>query len=159
MRKICVVIAASFAGVAGAAQAWAAKPAATEAFGKGVQIYACKATGADYAWTLKAPAASLSDAKGRLIGRHFAGPSWQASDGSMVVGEPLNVSPSPNAGAIAWIVLHAKSHAGAGVMSNVDYVVRTRTEGGVAPAGGCDAAHANTEIRIPYSAIYLFFRH
>jgi hypothetical protein len=42
-------------------------------------------------------------------------------------------------------------------MSNIAYVVRTRTEGGVAPATGCDASHANTEIRVPYSAVYLFF--
>lgn len=161
MRKIGVATAVIFAGVAGVvhAQASAAKPPAMEAFGKGVQIYACQAKGADYAWTLKAPEASLTDAKGTLIGKHFAGPSWQASDGSTVVGEPLNVSPSPDAGAIPWIVLHAKSHAGGGLMSNVDYVVRTRTEGGVAPTGGCDAGHANAEVRVAYSAIYLFFRH
>jgi hypothetical protein len=115
------------------------KSPAVEAFGKGVQIYTCKAAGTDYAWTLKAPEATLSDVKGKLIGKHFAGPTWQASDGSTVVGEPLNVSPSPNAGAIPWIVLHAKSHEGDGVMATVDYVVRTRTEGGVAPSTGCNA--------------------
>jgi hypothetical protein len=147
-----------------AAGAWAqaqtapAKAPAIEAFGKGVQIYTCKATGGAYAWALKAPDASLSDAAGHVIGKHFAGPSWQATDGSTVVGEPINVSPSPHAGAIAWIVLHATSHAGDGVMANVQYIVRTRTEGGVAPADGCDAHHAGTEVRVPYNAVYLFFR-
>ena len=141
------------------AQTSAAKPPAVEAFGKGVQVYACTSVSTGYAWTLKAPEASLRDAKGHLIGKHFAGPTWQAIDGSAVVGNPLNVSPSPDAGAIPWIVLQAKSHAGMGLMSNVDYVVRTRTEGGTAPAGGCDAGHAGAEVRIPYSAVYLFFRH
>ena len=42
-------------------------------------------------------------------------------------------------------------------MSKVAYVVRTRTEGGVAPATGCDASHADAEVRVPYSAVYLFF--
>lgn len=160
MRKILMgsaVVLTAFAGLA-AAQSPPAKSPAIEAFGKGVQIYSCKASNGGYAWSLKAPDASLQDAKGNVIGKHFAGPSWQATDGSTVVGEPLNVSPSPNAGAIAWIVLHAKSHSGDGAMANVQYIVRTRTEGGVAPASGCDASHAGAEVRVPYSAIYLFFR-
>ena len=161
MRKKWVSAATVIASAVSMAhgQAIPVKSPAVEAFGKGVQIYTCKAAGTDYAWTLKAPEATLSDVKGKLIGKHFAGPTWQASDGSTVVGEPLNVSPSPNAGAIPWIVLHAKSHEGDGVMATVDYVVRTRTEGGVAPSTGCNAGHIDAEVRVPYSAIYLFFRH
>ena len=152
----CVLATIACAGAA-AAQDAPTKPPAIEAFGKGLQIYACKPASAAYAWTLKAPEASLSDAKGNVVGKHFAGPSWQASDGSTVVGEALNASPSPDAGAIPWLVLHAKSHTGSGTMANVAYVVRTRTEGGVAPATGCDASHVNAEVRVPYSAVYLFF--
>ena len=142
------------------AQAPVTKPAAIEAFAKGVQIYTCNAANGSYAWTLKAPDARLSDAKGHAIAKHFAGPSWQAEDGSVVVGELVQASPSPSpdAGAIPWLVLHAKSHTGAGQMANVQYIVRTRTEGGVAPATGCDAGHAGAEVRVPYSAVYLFFR-
>jgi hypothetical protein len=55
-------------------------------------------------------------------------------------------------------VLQAKSHSDDGVMANVQYIVRTRTEGGVAPASGCDAGHVGAEVRVPYSAVYLFFR-
>lgn len=162
MRKkwmVCVVAVAG--GLAGLARADGefAKQAAIEAFGKGVQIYTCTASNGTYAWTLKAPAATLQDARGKVIGKHFGGPTWQASDGSSVVGEPINVSPSPDPGAIAWLVLRARSHAGAGAMANVEYIVRTRTEGGMAPASGCDASHAKAEIRVSYSAIYLFFRH
>jgi hypothetical protein len=153
----CVLASMGSIGMAGAQDA-PAKPAAIEAFGKGVQIYTCKAAAAGtFAWTLKAPEASLSDAKGNVIGKHFAGPSWQASDGSTVVGEALNASPSPDAGAIPWLVVRAKSHAGDGAMSKVAYVVRTRTEGGAAPATGCDAGHADAEVRVPYSAVYIFF--
>jgi hypothetical protein len=75
-----------------------------------------------------------------------------------VVGEPLNASPSPDAGAIPWLVLHAKSHAGSGAMATVQYIVRERTEGGMAPTSGCDAGHAGSEVRVPYSAVYLFFQ-
>lgn len=152
----CLLASMGSMGIANA-QVAPAKPPAIEAFGKGVQIYTCKPAASAYAWTLKAPEATLSDTKGNVIGKHFGGPSWQATDGSTVVGEALNASPSPDAAAIPWIVLHAKSHAGNGVMADVAYVVRTRTEGGVAPATGCDASHANAELRVPYSAVYLFF--
>jgi hypothetical protein len=160
MRKSVPCFAMLLAVLTGAvhAQGAPAKSPAIEAFGKGVQIYTCKAANGAYAWSLKAPDASLLDAKGQVIGKHFAGPSWQANDGSTVVGEPLNVSPSPDAGAVAWLVLHAKSHSGNGVMASVQYIVRTRTEGGVAPSAGCDASHAGTEVRVPYSAVYVFFR-
>ncbi len=154
--KCCAVVTAMLAGYVHAQGA--PKAAAFEAFGKGVQIYACKASGGTYAWVLKAPDATLADARGKAIGKHFAGPSWQASDGSTVVGEPLNVSPSPDAGAVPWLVLHAKSHAGNGAMATVQYIVRERTEGGMAPASACDAGHAGSEVRVPYSAVYLFFR-
>jgi hypothetical protein len=151
-----LVLAAFAAGTH--AQGQVAKLHAIEAFGKGVQIYSCKAANGSYVWTFKAPDATLSDAYGRVIARHFAGPTWRAEDGSLVVGEPIGVSPSPDAGAVAWIVMRAKSHTGQGVMASVQYIVRTRTRGGVAPATGCDASHTGIETRVPYSAVYLFFR-
>jgi len=125
--------------------------------GKGVQIYACQAAGAGFAWTLKGPEAILLDPSGAQVGRHFAGPSWQASDGSTIVGEPLVASPSSTAGSVAWLVLHVKSSSGAGLFANIAYVSRTATSGGAAPATGCDQAHILTEARIPYTATYTFF--
>lgn len=146
-----------FAGFAHA-QGPVAKTSGIEAFGKGVQIYTCLGARGNYAWTLKAPDATLSDAQGRMLGQHFAGPSWKANDGSVVVGEPVEASPSPDSGAIPWLVLRAKSHTGSGVMANVQYIVRMRTEGGKAPANGCDAGHVGTEFRVPYTAVYVFYR-
>lgn len=134
-------------------------PQASEAFASGVQIYTCSSRADAYAWQLKAPDATLKDAKGNVVGKHFAGPTWQASDGSSVTGEVMNTSASPDAGAIPWLVLRAKAHDGAGTMAKVDVIVRTRTEGGVAPRTGCDAGHVGSEVRIPYRGVYLFFRH
>lgn len=125
--------------------------------GKGVQIYVCQPTASGFGWTLKGPEAVLTDSGGKVVGRHFAGPSWQAKDGSTVVGEALVASPSPATGSAAWLVLHAKSHAGAGVFADVAYIARTMTDGGAAPSAGCDAAHATVEVREPYSATYSFF--
>ena len=54
---------------------------------RGVQIYECRARkDGGFEWAFVAPDAELFDTKTRPIGRHGAGPFWQASDGSRVVG-------------------------------------------------------------------------
>jgi hypothetical protein len=58
-----------------------------QARGVGDQVYTCKAVEDKYLWTLKAPDAKLFDGDRHLVGRHFAGPTWEAGDGSMVVGK------------------------------------------------------------------------
>lgn len=141
----------------GAPCAWSAGGSAIVLLGKGVQIYGCTRAEAGYAWTLKAPDAVLSDADGHSIGHHFAGPSWQAEDGSTVTGELLATSQAPQAGAIPWLVLRARTHAGDGLFAGVSYIVRSATQGGTAPATGCDPAHADAEARVGYSATYTFF--
>ncbi len=125
--------------------------------GKGVQIYTCSKAPQSFAWRLKAPDARLFDASGALAGHHFAGPTWQAVDGSTVVGSIVASSPAPQAGSIPWLVLAVKSHAGAGRFANIAYVVRSQTEGGAAPLSGCDATHAGIETRVAYQATYIFF--
>jgi len=141
------------------AEGSAAKPPAIELAAEGVQIYTCKLTDTVAGWVLKAPDATLRDAQGQAVVHHFGGPTWQWTDGSSVVGEPVSASPSPQAGSIPWLVLHAKSHTGSGALANVDYIVRAHTEGGAAPATGCDSSHVGAEIRVPYKATYLFFSH
>jgi len=137
--------------------AHAATPAVIVLLGKGVQVYGCTPGGAGYAWKLKAPDAVLTNAVGDKVGHHFAGPTWQADDGSLVLGEPVVTSRSPDTGAIPWLVVRAKGHGGQGLFSGVSYVVRSDTEGGAAPATGCDAGHSGAEARVGYSATYTFF--
>ena len=130
---------------------------AFQALGEGAQVYACQAAGGTFAWKLVGPDAVLTGADGQKLGRHFAGPSWQAPDGSTIVGEAVGSSPSPREGAVAWLVLRARSTAGPGLFSSVIFVTRTQTQGGVAPASGCDAGHVGQQARAPYSATYTFF--
>jgi Protein of unknown function (DUF3455) len=124
---------------------------------KGDQIYSCKADGAQAGWTLKAPEARLFDKDGKTFGKHFAGPSWEASDGSLVVGKAAANVASPDADSIPWLLVKVVSHAGDGVLTRVTSIQRINTKGGKAPASGCDAGHAGQEVRVPYSADYLFF--
>jgi hypothetical protein len=139
-----------------AGNAFAADPSMQLA-ATGDQVYVCSASGAQFAWTLKAPDATLSDG-GKVVGKHYAGPTWEAQDGSKVVGEAIANSPSPLPNTIPWLVLKAKSRTGAGAMADVAYIVRTNTDGGIAPTTGCDATHVNDEKRVHYTATYLFFR-
>ncbi|HWZ26904.1 MAG TPA: DUF3455 domain-containing protein [Verrucomicrobiae bacterium] len=127
------------------------------AHAKGDQIYSCKVDGAQAGWTLKAPEAQLFDKDGKAFGKHFAGPSWEASDGSRVVGKAAANVASPDAESIPWLLVKVVSHAGDGVLARVTSIQRINTKGGKAPASGCDAVHAGQEVRVPYSADYLFF--
>ena len=131
-----------------------------KALGKGVQIYDCKATAADpgkFDWTFKAPDADLTNENGETIGTHYGGPTWEANDGSKVVGEVLTKADAPKPGAVPWLLLKAKTNEGTGTFARVTYIQRVDTEGGVAPVAGCDQAHVNTEARVDYRANYYFY--
>jgi hypothetical protein len=138
-----------------------APPAGTRlilrAIADGVQIYACQSNDKGYGWVFKAPEANLFDEGGRQIGKHFAGPSWQALDGSVVTGEVAARADAPGANAIPWLLLRATSHAGAGQLANAGFIQRLDTKGGAAPSAACDATQQGIEARIPYSATYVFY--
>jgi hypothetical protein len=124
---------------------------------KGDQIYTCKADGTQFTWTLKAPDAQLFDKDGKPFGKHFAGPSWEANDGSRVTGKAVANAPSPDADSIPWLLVNLLSHDGTGVLSRATTIQRLNTKGGKAPASGCDASHVGQEVRVSYSADYLFY--
>jgi hypothetical protein len=124
---------------------------------KGDQVYTCKADGAQFTWALKAPDAQLFDKDGKPFGKHFAGPSWEANDGSRVTGKAIANAPSPDADSIPWLLVNILSHDGSGVLSRATTIQRLNTKGGKAPSSGCDASHVGREVRVPYSADYLFF--
>jgi hypothetical protein len=128
------------------------------AHASGSQIYTCQA-GADgkFAWTLKAPDAELKDQGGKVIGSHFAGPTWKVNDGSEVTGKGAAHVDSPDAGSIPWLLVNVVSHAGQGLLTNVKTIQRVHTHGGKPPAGGCDQSHPSAETKSSYTADYYFY--
>ncbi len=128
------------------------------AFAVGVQIYTCTqnpTNASQYDWVLKAPHAVLLH-EGEVAAIHFAGPSWEANDGSKVVGKVLQrATVDPNS--IPWLLLQATSNTGEGLFSHVTYIQRLHTFGGNAPASGADAAHVGQEVLVPYLAEYDFY--
>jgi hypothetical protein len=124
----------------------------------GVQIYRCNGV----SWGLVAPRANLYGDNGQLIATHFAGPSWQARDGSKVVGrrfkDPVTVDPT----AIPWLLLESTS-ATAGPdgdrLAGTTFIQRVATTGGLAPdASTCTADSAGAEAEVPYTADYVFWK-
>ena len=136
------------------------QPVALLAHAAGVQIYAC-AAGSDatrFAWSLKAPEASLFDASGRRIGSHYGGPTWEAIDGSKVVGTVKARLDATDGDTIPWLLLTATSNTGPGVFARVANIQRIDTHGGNAPRDiACDESHAGSERRVPYTATYVFY--
>jgi hypothetical protein len=130
-----------------------------EAHAKGVQIYACQ-LGADgkSAWVFKAPEAELTDAAGKTIVHHSAGPNWKHVDGSEETAKVAAKHDAPKADAIPWLLLTATGHKGEGILSRVTSIQRIHTEGGLVPsANTCEAATNGKEAKMAYEADYIFY--
>ena len=129
---------------------------------KGSQTYICKAMPEkpnQWVWAFKAPQADLfkNFSDPTKMGRHYAGPTWEANDGSKIVGQVKAKVKAPQADAIPLLLLQAKSQGGSGLFAKVNWVQRLNTAGGQAPTKGCDRAHQYQLIAVGYSADYYFY--
>jgi hypothetical protein len=123
----------------------------------GVQVYTCAHNPAGaIGWVLKGPDAQLFDPQNKPVGKHYAGPTWEGLDGGKVVGEVKRSMPAPVDKAVPWLLLDAKSHEGSGAFTPAQAIVRMGTTGGTAPGDGCDETRAGQELRVPYTAVYVF---
>ncbi len=124
--------------------------------GRGVQIYTCEETTGHFQWTFAAPAARLFDGD-REVGTHGDGPVWHYEDGSSIHGQLVAKLASPDASSVPWLLLKGVSPTGSGLLSTVEFIRRSDTRGGAAPATGCDAQHVLALERVPYTATYSFY--
>ena len=130
--------------------------------GNGVQIYRCTGTSAPappaFQWVFQSPEATLVDpSTGKDLAKHSAGPTWTWTDGSAITGKLLQKHPAANPADIPWLLLEAHSIGQAGALSDIAFVRRSNTQAGQAPTDGCDAAHLDNVIRVPYQATYTFY--
>jgi Protein of unknown function (DUF3455) len=156
---LCIIVAALSGG-----RALAEVPAAIAAPGEttvvtfhaeGAQVYECK-VGNDgkLAWAFREPIATLL-LDGKTVGRHYAGPTWEHTDGSAIAAKAVGNAPGKTAGDIPWLKLEVTSHRGSGTLSSATTVQRINTQGG-ALSGSCEKAGAFHSA--PYSADYVFLR-
>lgn len=125
--------------------------------GQGSQIYVCQQNGKSYQWVFYAPVARLFNGAGREVGTHGDGPTWNYEDGSSIQGSVIKQQPSPNAGSVPELLLKGINPRNAGLLSTVEYISRSNTQGGAAPTTGCDADHQGQLNRVPYTATYTFY--
>jgi hypothetical protein len=154
----------SVAALAICSTAHAELPAAIAAAGEtelvtwhaeGAQVYECKMSGdGKLAWTFREPVATLLF-NGQTVGRHYAGPTWQHTDGSTVVGKVGGTAPGATAKDIPWLKLEVVARRGDGFLSGVTVVQRINTAGGRSE-GPCEKAGAFHSQ--PYAADYVFLR-
>jgi hypothetical protein len=127
---------------------------------RGVQIYECRANKKQvgvYESTFVAPEADLFDTRGNRIGRHYAGPHRESTDGSKILGTVKESAEAPMTDAIPWLLLAATSVGPEGSFSKVTSIQRVNTVAGVAPKAGCSQSGLGTAARINYTADYYFF--
>jgi len=126
-----------------------------EVHAEGAQIYECKGDAAGkLAWLFREPIASLFR-DGKTVGRHFAGPRWELSDGSSISGKVEAKSPGDGRADIPWLKLGASSQGGQGALTGVTTIQRIHTHGGGLD-GSCETAGALRSV--PYSADYVFLK-
>jgi hypothetical protein len=135
---------------------------AYQATGVGVQIYVWTVNPTNAAvssWVFRAPHAVLfasqtDDAHDVVSGIHFAGPTWQSNDGSKVGGARI-ASAIVDSNAVPWLLLRSNTNSGVGVLSDVTYIQRLNTVGGLAPSE--PGTTAGQEVLTPYIADYYFY--
>ena len=127
---------------------------------KGVQTYRCdlkKDAPGRFEWAFQAPEARLRDVGGKSMGRHYAGPTWEADDGSKIVGTVQARVDAPDKTAIPWLRLAAKSTGSPGILATVTTVLRVATSGGQPPPAGCVESDQGRILRVDYTADYNFY--
>lgn len=131
-----------------------------KAIGVGELTYECRAKPSDpaaFEWAFAGPVAKLVDStSNKEIGTYYAGPTWEAADGSKVTGKQVGTAPAA-AGSIPLQLVKTEPATVQGVMSGVTYIQRINTQGGVAPADGCTASTVGARKQVPYRAEYVFY--
>lgn len=162
MKTTSLTIAALAACVLPVSMAAAEVPSAIAAPGEvlvatvhavGAQVYECKADSAGkLGWQFREPIASLF-VDGKTVGRHYAGPHWEMTDGSLVRAKVVGNAPGATGNDIPLLKLEVTEQRGAGQFSGVSTIQRLNTRGGKAH-GACDTAGAF--LSVPYMADYAF---
>ena len=172
VRRLLGATAAALALLTATASAHAAEPAKIQppvgntpyltAHAIGVQVYNCASTADGPKWAFVEPRAVLYGDSFNLLGVHYVGPTWQATDGSLVKGAKVDgVTVDPTA--IPWLLLKQAGTSagprGGDRLLPTTYIQRRNTRGGLEPsAAQCSAATIGAERQVPYTADYRFWK-
>jgi hypothetical protein len=129
------------------------------AVGSGELTYECrekKDMAGTFEWAFVGPVATLKTKSGEVVGKYYAGPTWESVDGSKVTGKQLAVAPSAP-GNIPMQLVKADPAMGMGAMQGISHIQRLQTVGGVAPAAACAMTNQGERKQVAYQADYVFY--
>lgn len=123
---------------------------------KGDQIYHCVFKENTFKWIV-APKAILFDNQGKIVGTHNQGPTWQHQDGSTILGKIIQKTDDSREQMMPWLLVEVTEYKGQGLLSNIAYINRVNTQGGLQPIKPCDNNHLGSEKPVAYQADYIFY--
>jgi Protein of unknown function (DUF3455) len=145
----------------------------------GTQNYICLPSGTGFKYTLFTPQATLFSGGNKQIITHYFSPNpqepgnpiratWQFKDTSIVWAKVVDGDSSTDErfvakGAVAWLKLTRAGGqdgpSGGDTLTDVTFVQRLNTQGGLAPKDGCaSSADVGREAFQPYTADYFFYK-
>jgi len=130
--------------------------AALRLAGRGVQIFRCEQRADGWQWIFRVPEADLVDGSGHVLVRHGANFSFEHIDGSRLLGTVAAFDESPRGTDLRWLLFSTRSF-GTGDLTNITYVQRVNTAGGMPPAR-CEAKQQNQLLRVDFSADFVFYK-
>lgn len=132
-----------------------------ETVGVGEITYECrdkKDAAGQTEWVFVGPKAVLNNRSGKAVGTYYGPPAtWEANDGSKFTGTQVAISPAA-AGNIPLQLVKANPATGNGAMTDVTYVQRVATVGGVAPKSPCSTTTKGAKEIVKYQADYIFYK-
>jgi hypothetical protein len=143
-----------------------------EGAGIGTQDYICLLSSSGFAWTFFGPQGTLFDMRDEQIITHFLSPNpsengtprvtWQDSEDTSKIWGLTIASVTVQPDAIPWLLVQVvgaeDGPTGDDKLSEVTFVQRLNTVGGVAPSSGCAASGDVGKIAlVPYSSNYFFY--
>jgi hypothetical protein len=127
----------------------------TTVHAQGAQVYECQFNAfGDLAWQFREPIATLL-VKGKTVGRHYAGPTWEMSDGSVITATVAGRAQAASMWDIPMLKLTTATRRGSGQLDEVTTVQRINTSGGVADE---PCPYPGAYLSVPYTADYAFYR-
>ena len=130
------------------------------AVGSGELTYECrekKDMAGTFEWGFVGPVATLKTKSGEVVGKYYAGPTWESVDGSKLTGKQLAVAPN-GTGNIPMQLVKADPATGMGAMQGISHIQRLQTVGGAAPAAAtCMMANKGERKAVAYQANYVFY--
>jgi hypothetical protein len=121
----------------------------------GAQLYECRFDSAgNLLWHFREPIATLF-MNGTIVGQHYAGPSWEMSDGATLRASVVAHARAASADDIPLLKLAVTARRGTGRFADVTTIQRINTKGGTLE-GSCPWEGALRSA--PYTADYAFYR-